>query len=489
MKKSLENIKKNYMTIQPNRIEWAMAGIVFTLIFCTMYYTDNFDIFTTHFRINEQLFEGKSINILGSISLPYGLLHQWICEIWVLPINLLYHLFGIASDSIVAILWYKSCIVIFLTFCVRELGNIAETLRVERTQIKWLQFLFVTTILVALPVLHIAQTDSMYLLFMLKGFHALLKGDTKKFFLWFAASVSFKMISIFAFIPLVLLVEKRIWYVMRDLVGGCIIIPGQQIWYRIVGVLNGLLFPAEESGNAVSSAVQAVESRERVQGNFLTKIYNNVLYFEFPAVVKGYTASLLVFLFALLCIWCYMQKKENTRDWQQKCLYVTFVALSIFFMMVSPGPYWIVILYPFLYLLIYTNQEKLRFNLILEKFFSLCLFLVYVMNTYWVFGGSQSFDGLFFTKWGIIPSGHELMGKPNVARYLEKAGVGELMPIVTAICLASVIGIVWINYPKVKCDEELTEEYKIELQHGFATINVIILFVWYALNVVLIGRY
>jgi hypothetical protein len=146
-------------------------------------------------------------------------------------------------------------------------------------------------------------------------------------------------------------------------------------------------------------------------------------------------------------------------------------------------------MYPFLFLLIYYNQEKLRFNLLLEKVFTLTLFLVYIMSTYWVYGGAQTFDGLFLGKWGIVPSGHELQGLPNIARYLEKVGTGEIMPIVVAICLAGIIGLAWLNYPNNKYDEELTGEYKVELQHGFAMLNIGILFVWYAINVLLLGRY
>ena len=96
---------------------------------------------------------------------------------------------------------------------------------------------------------------------------------------------------------------------------------------------------------------------------------------------------------------------------------------------------------------------------------------------------------MFLSKWGIVPFGHETQGQPHIAGYLEKIYVDKLMPVITAACLASIIAIAVINYPKIKCDEELTEEYKIELQHGFAVFNVVFLLVWYVVNVILISRY
>lgn len=490
MKNIIIKLKNIFLTENPNRMELGLAIIAFFLIFTTMFYGDNFGIFLTYFWTNEGFFAGEGLDILGSSHLPYGLMHQWICEIWVLPINLLYHLLGFDINSSLAVLWYKLIIPVFAVLCMKEMGEIAENLQIEKKRIGWMQFLFLTGVLVALPVFHIAQTDALYLFFMLKGFCALLKDDTKKFLLWFAVSLSFKTITLFVFVPLILLQEKRILYVVRNLILGCIVVPGQHIWYKIIGTLNRILFPVLESDSQaiVTTQTTTEKAADELYG-FYSHFFHKSLYFEFPAVRKGYVASLLIFLFVLLCIWCYTQKKEKCKNWQEICVYTATVSLALFFVMASPSPYWIVILYPFLFLLIYMNHTRLRVNLILEKAFTLTMFLVYVMNTYWVYGGSQNFDWLFLTKWGLVPSNHVFQEGPHIAGYLEKMGVDSIMPVVTAICLASIIGMVVINYPKGKYSEELTEEYKIELQHGFALFNTVFLLLWYVICVVLISRY
>jgi len=228
------------------------------------------------------------------------------------------------------------------------------------------------------------------------------------------------------------------------------------------------------------------KSQEKVE-NFHSNVLDTIVYFEFPAVRKGREALVIIVLFVLLCIWCYIQKKEEERDWQKTCLYGAFMALALFFITASPAAYWIVIFYPFLFLLIYTNQQQLRINLLLEKAFTITMFLVYVDGKSGVYGGAQTFENLPLAKWGIVTAGRELGGYPTISAYLEVTGLNEWMPFVTSICLASLIGLVWINSSKKKYDEELTDVYKIQLQHGFAIFSIILLYTWYILNITLIG--
>lgn len=144
--------------------------------------------------------------------------------------------------------------------------------------------LFVSNILVVLPVFHIAQTDVIYLFFMLKGTKAYIKDDTKGFVLWYAIANSIKFIPLFVFIPLVLFKEKRILECVRSIVLGCILIPIQQIWYRIIGLINGLLFSLGNKG--VTDLVDSANEQAHASDSFYSKISSYVLFFEFPAVRK-----------------------------------------------------------------------------------------------------------------------------------------------------------------------------------------------------------
>lgn len=111
------------------------------------------------------------------------------------------------------------------------------------------------------------------------------------------------------------------------------------------------------------------------------------------------------------------------------------------------------------------------------------------MSTYWVYGGSQTFCGTIMEKSGIIPSGHVLKGQPNIASYLSKLGMNELMPIVVAVCLASAVGYIIINRADSNNDDVLTERYSCILRHGMLIVNIAVLYIWYIMNVILLGRY
>ena len=117
MRKTIESFRKKFFVSDPNKIEWGLAILALFLIFTTMFYVDNFGLFLTYFWTNEELFRGMSLDLFGSNQLPYGLMHQWICEIWVLPINLLYHLFEFDINCPVEVFLDKSIIAVLLVFC------------------------------------------------------------------------------------------------------------------------------------------------------------------------------------------------------------------------------------------------------------------------------------------------------------------------------------------------------------------------------------
>lgn len=472
----------------PIRTEWILAGIMAAMFFFFMFYADNFGMFLAYFWTNEGTIMGNNLNAFASQGLPYGIVHQYLCELWVLPVNILYHLFEFDLDGTAALLWYKFFTTFFFILCTVELGKIAETVGLKKSEKSWLQFFLVTSLLVALPVFHVAQTDVLYLYFMLLGFHAYLKNDTKKFLIFFAIAIPLKIIAVFAFIPLVLLSEKRILYVLRNLILGCVIIPIEKIIYRIVDSLNIRLFP-QKSVTVVQAGDSATKSVTQAKEDFMSHFYNKSLYFEMPAVRKGLVASVLVVILILIFVWCYMQKKEELKQWYQKSVYAVTAALLAFFLLASPSPYWIVILFPFLLLMIFLHPQCFRVNMILESSFTLTMLFVYVIDTYWVFGGSQTFDWLFLSQWGLVPGNHVFQEGPSIAGYLESWGITGLMPVVTAACLASGLALLWINAPGKIYREDIDEEYRKKLNHGFAVFRLLLLAGWFLANVVLLGRY
>lgn len=502
MRKKIEELSKKFYTDAPNRLEWILAGIAGFLIFFNLFYGDNITMFLSYFWNNTGLFNGNSLNFLGNNRLSYGIVQLWICELWCLPVNILYKIKWFEPANVWTVLWYKSFIIIFFWLGIREMVAISKKIGIEEKYRKWMIYIFATSVLVALPTFHIAQSDTIYVYFLLKGLNAYLDDDYKKFVLFFALAIDCKYMAVFMFIPLVLLREKRILYIIRDAILGVIIIPLQIIWFKIVVWLDKLVF---HSGEVIEKIDSVVSNETTTASNgmaayadkintdnlgFMSHVYHKMLFFEVPAIRKEYAASILVVMFALLCIWCFLRKRNadtRTRD----ALYIGFVSMTLLFAWSSPNPYWIVAMYPVTFMMMYNNRKRLRINLLLEMGFSLTMFLIYLDSMPFVYGGTENFLHMPLKDWfGLIPE-HTFETGPTVYGYISKLGIPSLMPIIVAVCLACFIAWVIINYPGMddKIDDDITEESLIKFNHGVALFQSVFLILWFFLTFYCLSRY
>jgi len=503
IKEHMAKIKSDLVVDKLNAIEWTILGLLLLIITVTLFYGDNTGMFLTYFWLNEGFFTNFSIRFLGCNQLQYGIVQQWLCQLWVLPVNLVFRFVRFEPGNTGLIIWYKLSMTFVMTLCMSEMLKLAEVLKISKERAKWMLILFTSSILVALPVFHIAQTDILYAYFTLIGLRAYFEENNKKFMLLFAMAISCKGIAVVAFIPLVLLREKRILYIFRDSLIGVSIFLGERVWYKIVDKLDRLItgrtvqytsmetvvkqIPTSATSN--TTVVATVEKTlDDMSEGFFSHFYYKSLYFEFPAIRKGYMASVLVASFVLLCIWCYVQKKEESELMMRKALFAISVAWLIFFANASPSPYWIVAMYPTWFLLFFERPDRIKTNLLLHNVYTLSMFLVYVVNTDWVYGGSSNLDHLLL-KWMLKPD-HDSVNGPYVARYLNNMGIEKYMIIIVSVCWAAAVGLIAVNHYKsdVKdCISDNREERKI--MHGFTLWQIAILAVWYMINVWVIQRW
>lgn len=152
------------------KIEKICLLIILAFIFTTMYYTDNQNVFTYIQDNMNRIISGKWYYIFnGWSTIPYGILLQLLCAIWSLPIFILSKIGILSYTSIIARIWYKFFICIFLILNINQLDKLAEKSNVLSEKKEWLKIFFLSSLLVALPVIHIAQFDIVYLFFILWG--------------------------------------------------------------------------------------------------------------------------------------------------------------------------------------------------------------------------------------------------------------------------------------------------------------------------------
>lgn len=485
-----EKVEKYIIHCSPTVLEWMNYGLCCLIVLVTMYYKDNCEIFVDAVHHIDALVYGESLEVLGINSLPYGVFHQWIIELWSIPVCIFHYLCGLDYLSIPAIIWYKLCVVFFAALCIMEFKKLCILFEMNKDQISWMVLLLCSNILVFLSVFHVAQTDVLYLLLIIKGYIAFLNHDKRKFVICFMIANSFKFISIFVFIPLLLLSEKKIYKILSSFVMGVLVIPLQQIWYRIVNFVGKIVFPSIsvlESDSIVQNAVASSGEHAGAMNHFYSKVFDNMLYIVFPGVRKEYNASFLIFIFVLICLWCYI-KPSNEAIKRDSILAINTVFL-LFFLSTSPNPYWVVLLYPFLFIAIFMCTNAIKIQLLLEKVFTWSLFLTYVMSTYWVYGGAQTFDNLILNKIGICKYTHYLQGEPNIAGYLNKINIGVFMPIVTAVCIAAAVGMLYVFYKKDTVDEVLSDRERICTMRSMLWGNQLLIVGWFVINVVLLRKY
>ena len=241
IKEHIKKIKEDLVIDKLNAIEWTVLGIILLAIMLTLFYGDNIGIFLTSFWANEDLLTNGSLRALGNNQLPYGIVHQLFCFLWTLPANIIHRFIDFSDSCAPLVIWFKLSMSFIMTLCMKEMLSIGEILNISKERCKWMLILFCSTILVALPVFHIAQTDILYTYFSLLGIRAYLKNDNKRFIVFFAMSISCKLIAVLVFIPLILLREKRIPYIARDTVFGCIILVVERGWYKLIRVVDALI--------------------------------------------------------------------------------------------------------------------------------------------------------------------------------------------------------------------------------------------------------
>lgn len=501
MRKKIEEFGKKFYTETPNKFEWILAGIAFFLVGANMFYGDNIAMFLGYFWNNTGFLNWStgSLEWLGNNRLPYGIVQQIIGQVWCLPVNICYKLFGpFEPANIWTVWWYKIIIMIFYVLCIKEMCKLADKAGITKNNSKWMIYIFTTSLLVCLPVLQVAQCDAIYMFFALKGINYYLEDDYWKFLIFMMLSIDCKYMAIFMFIPLVLLKEKRLLFIVRDLIVGVILIPLQMVWYKIVIILDKIKRPdtgVKETGEAVVvsgnySMSTVADNLDSEYAGFMSHFYHKTLYFEIPAIRKEYFASALIVLFMLLCIWCFIRKKDENR--LRDVLFAGFLSMTLLYAMSSPNPYWIVAMYPVTFIMMYAHPEKIRINLLLQLGYSLTMFLVYLDSMPFVFGGTTNFNYTPLSVWfHVVRDDHTIETGPTVYGFLSKLGIPSLMPVIVAVCLACLIAWVIINLPtdRIKVEDNVEEKEVLKFHHGLALFQSATIIIWFVLCAYCLSRY
>lgn len=302
--------------------------------------------------------------------------------IWNIPVKLL----GIVEGPQFyvpywLIMYYKLLPVLFYLGSSVLMYKIARQIGMEEGKSRLCMYAFLTAPIGFYSQFIFGQYDSFTVFFMLLGIYYYLKDNRWLFVLFFALSLPFKYFSLLVFVPLLLLKEKVIWKIIRDIV-----------LVTIPYVLELLIYYPSDL------------FREYVLGFTPTEYVYSA---SFPT--GSTNLSLVICTFCLICAWAYFKNISGKVLQAQWMCFLASLVCAVIFGLSQWHPQWLLFAVPFWVLGAFLHKDTKAFwvlDVLMMLFFCIYLCGVYLNNA------DQA-----MLKQGIL--GTDLLGK-NVMPYLSE---------------------------------------------------------------------
>ena len=326
--------------------------------------------------------------------------------IWNIPMKLL----GIVVHpeefaDFWVIMWYKLLPTLFYLASGILIYKIASQIGMGSKKSKLCAYAFITAPIGFFSQFMFGQYDSFTVFFILLGLLYYYKKNHKLFILFFALAIPFKLWPLLFFVPLLLLREKNIWKIIRDIV--LVAIP-----YAVEFVLF--------YGNDVF--------REYVLG------FSATGYVSAAGInIGGVTVSYVILLWGFICAYAYFKNPEDDVKEVQWSLFLCCMVLVALFGLSQWHPQWLLLAMPFFVLSAFISKNT-------KKFLIIDIFMMFFYSVYVVNGWPNHVDQELFT-WGMFGGYiHREIGNILMMRDLYIIKDKEfLLTVFTALLTASAI--------------------------------------------------
>lgn len=360
--KALYNKLKNKVLDmkKPSKFLWALLVIV--TIFC--YVTFNHGDITATATHGKDLLDltlrGQFFNFYDytqSTAVYYIPLYI-IFAIWSIPVYIVYAIFNIPMWGVLdysginffLLMWYKLLPVLFTLGTALILYKIGIYVGMKTNKAKWMVFVFLSFPILIFSQYIFGQYDSICMFFTTLALYYYLQKKYYKFSGIMAIAATLKLFPLFIFIPLILLVEKRVIHIIKYLAIG------------VSGVIvSNLLFINSPAFNTAKDFAGGMIDRFFASG--VTTSYGVLSYF--------------LILFLGVCVFAYLKYPKEKYEYIQWATYIPLVVYSFFFMFILWHPQWAIILVPFLVLSMFINNNN-KISIILNILLSIAYILLVV---------------------------------------------------------------------------------------------------------------
>ncbi len=355
----------------PAKVEFIVAFVMVAIAAFGFCFMKDFRLTVTQsLNFNDCLFGGKLLRYYSEVNklalsgyygadwpqsllagANYSIINYATVGIFCLPVYVFDRLLGLSVPFLVYEFIVKLAFALMMVYMGKLVFDIAGLLQVEKKEAKWLSLCFLTSPVMLFSSVMISHLDIFSILFLLLGIKYMIKGNHGKELLFFMLSVSYKPFVILGIIPIVLLREKRILYIVRDMVVVVMGILVQNLVYHFDPGYG-------ETQKFMSDTYDFVGRFFRTGYSFLRNSYKA-------------TASYFIIAFVIVCVLAYMLKKVT---WREVFLY-PFLVMGAFVLFVNWHPNWMILTVPYMILML-PYVFDIRLSCILECLFSFLIIIV-----------------------------------------------------------------------------------------------------------------
>ena len=248
----------------------------------------------------------------------YNILIYIIFGIWELPIFLIHQIFSLPLDESFMIHWAKVVPCLFYIGCGAMFAKLGQKLGLAKEKALMAAMFFLFNPIAFFSPMVMGQYDTLCLFFTLWALTHYAEGRYQRFSFILGIGVVCKFFPLLIFVPLILLVEKRIPKIIQYGV--------TTLWLYIP---TTLLFMGR-TGEA---------------GGFTMAMINRMFELTVPMGVADMPLFILLYALVLFAAFVYNPKSEKTR--QYLGVYIPMVVFGLLFICIHWHPQWLVLLMPF----------------------------------------------------------------------------------------------------------------------------------------------
>ncbi len=258
----------------------------------------------------------------------YNILTYIIFGVWQLPVYIFAKIFSISINGAILVYYTKIISVAFYLGCGYMIMKISQKLNLSKnlSYISALFFLFNPIALFSPFVM--GQYDTFCLFFLLFSIYYYLEDNIKMFTILIGVSAVFKFFSFLAFIPLLLLKEKKLVSLIKYSI--------LSFWLYIPTTLLYL----GKTGNAQT---------------FTKLMFDRILTPSFETTFEP--VSIFLFLYALICVFAYFYTKKESLSYIS--IYIVMAVYILLFYGIYWHPQWVILVIPFIVLTTFMQKNKL----------------------------------------------------------------------------------------------------------------------------------